>query len=61
MGDISDIYDKAPKPRKRCENCANGSMFSDPIKGTWQDVYVCRLDGGNKDYRVTCENWERRA
>jgi hypothetical protein len=60
MGDISDVYDRAPKPRKRCENCVNGSMYEHPINGTWPDVYVCKLDQKNKDYRVTCEFWERR-
>lgn len=45
-------YDKIPRPPKRCEICANGTMHEH-----WRDVYRCALDGNLKDYRVTCENY----
>lgn len=54
------IYDNAPKPRKRCENCANGTMHVTDEGSEWRDVYRCALDGGLKDYRVTCDNYKRR-
>lgn len=55
-------YDRIPAPRRRCENCARGTMYdkqlSPTYRQTWPDVYVCALDGGNKDYRVTCDGWQ---
>jgi hypothetical protein len=54
-------YDKIPAPKKRCENCANGTMHVTEHGSEWKDVYRCALDQGLKDYRVCCDNYERRA
>lgn len=61
----ADDYDRIPAPRRRCENCCRGTMYdkqlSPTVRQTWRDVYVCSLDGGNKDYRVTCGEWVSRT
>lgn len=50
---------------RRCQNCARGAMYdkqlSPTVRHTWPDVYVCSLDGGNKDYRVTCDGWQPKS
>jgi hypothetical protein len=55
------MYDDAPKPTKRCENCANGTMHVTAEGSEWRDVYRCGLDNGLKDYRVTCDQHAPRS
>ena len=57
MSDYWKDYDRIPAPRRRCENCSRGAMY-DKAGARWPDVYVCSLDGGNKDYRFTCDGWQ---
>lgn len=56
--------ERIPVPRKRCENCANGTMYdkvlSPTVRHTYQDIFVCSVHGYNCDYRVTCEHWAKK-
>lgn len=53
-------YDKIPAPAKRCENCANGTMHVTDYGSEWRDVFRCSIDGGLKDYRVTCPEYRNK-
>lgn len=56
---MSDPYARAPKPRKRCENCAHARPHINRLGEDEWDVKRCSLDGKLKDYRVTCERYAR--
>ena len=64
MSDYARYYDSIKPPRRRCENCASGQAFDKELSPTvrlkYDDIFVCALDGKNKDYRVTCEHWTKR-